>query len=128
LVKNISSSEWFEVGDYYNDDFICVKIRNWKVLVDDKYLGQNDLVIYGLIGNRKEFYNTRIVATCLMYKIEKRINKMPLIDEKELFLGKQKFAERCRSEEDIINENQEMLSLLIGKEDLVRWSGQVKII
>jgi hypothetical protein len=127
-----NSSSWIGENDYVSicgekkESVIHVRRLYYKALYGLELFNgvRNDMMLYGLIENRREFYNTRLVATNLMFKIERKIDDLyPSNLEEE----QAKYVERCREEEDIICERDEMTE----KWNLIvtcRWSKQIKLI
>jgi hypothetical protein len=84
---------------------------------------KSEMAIYCLKLERKEFYNTRIVATCIMFEVEEKFNNLPRIDEEKLLLENKKYVEYCRSEGYVDSERE--LYCYISKNDIIRWSKQI---
>jgi hypothetical protein len=91
---------------------------------------RNDMAIYCLIENRREFYNTRIVATHLMFKIKKKVNKLwpSSLEERNFVNEYAKCIKIAETKKDIINEKNEMTNLMIKAQDLSRWSSQLRMV
>jgi hypothetical protein len=123
------SSNWVKPFEYFNweslrrhSQEVVVNYRKmmYEALYGEKYYKcRNDLIIFILIEDRKAFYETRIVATHLMFKIEKKMIKLYPVDmEKE----REKQLEICSNEADILCEKDEMKLI----NDLYKWRWQIR--
>lgn len=88
---------------------------------------RDELAVYCCIRDRRRFYETKVIATNLMYDIERLSEEEYEKSENRRKFENDEYLKRCQNEEDNIEEKLE-IDMMLKILDCIRWSKQIRIL